>query len=294
MGRHRTAWHLLASVFIDERRPRCVELETEVTLTVEPQRADLLLIRKHEGPIDDAQAFFRLWNLMGSVALVEYKSSSRPARPGVWSQLIAYAHLYARGQRSELGAAHNLSLFLMVHEITPTVRKDADWLGYRIEPSEGAYTRVAGAPFPTWIVTLNQLAEEEDEPLIGELGSRKVDEEDRESMQWLANFYMANEDRARNLEGFEELKARFMRSRSFLEMTQARFDEGRAEGHAEGHARGRMEGEAAVLLRLLHRRFGELPDALEQHVRTAKPELIGRWTDRILDADTLEDIFGDD
>ncbi len=44
MGRYRTVWCLLAAALIDERRPRCVQLETDVNLTVEPQRADLLLI----------------------------------------------------------------------------------------------------------------------------------------------------------------------------------------------------------------------------------------------------------
>ena len=133
---------------------------------------------------------------------------------------------------------------------------------------------------------LNQLADEKDQPLIGELGSRTVDQEDRESLQWLASFFMANKDRAQNLEGFEELKARFMKSPSFLEMTQARFIEGQVEG--------RIEGEAAVLLRLLHRRFGDLPAAIEQRVHNAKPELLVRWTDRILDAQSLDDVFGND
>ena len=113
-----------------------------------------------------------------------------------------------------------------------------------------------------------------------------MDQEDRESLQWLASFFMANEDRAQNLEGFEELKARFMKSPSFLEMTQARFIEGQVEG--------RIEGEAAVLRRQLHRRFGDLPAAIKQRVHGAKPELLVRWTDRILDAQSLDDVFGDD
>ena len=292
MGTNRTAWHLLAAAFIDERRPRSVQLEADVTLTVEPQRADLLLIRKTDGPIDDARAFFRLWSLMGPTALVEYKSRSRPARPGVWSQLFGYAHLYTQGRRNQVTCADKLSLFLMVHDITPTLRQDAAWMGLEIGPSEGAYTPVRGYPFPTWIVNLNQLADEEGEPLIGELGSRTVSEEDRASLQWLANFYMTNEDRARNLEDFEELKARFMKSPSFLEMTKARYLEGEAEGRREGRLEG--EGEAVVLLRLLRRRFGEVPEALEQRIRNADGDQLLRWTDRVLDAPTLEAVLAED
>ena len=289
MSRHRTAWHLLAAAFIDERRPRSVQLEAEFTLTLEPQRADLLLIRKDEGPVDDARAFLRLWQLMGPVALIEYKSRGRPPRLGVLHQLLGYGHQYAR-QRQPDQPANRLSLFLLVPEITPTIRRDVELLGAKLGPPDGCYIPVIDSFFPMWIVPLNQLADEEDQPLIGELGSRTVDQEDRESLQWLASFFMANEDRAQNLEGFEELKARFMKSPSFLEMTQARYIEGQVEGRVEG----RVEGEAAVLLRLLHRRFGDLPAAIEQRVHNAKPELLVRWTDRILDAQSLDDVFGDD
>ena len=111
--------------------------------------------------------------------------------------------------------------------------------------------------------------------MIGELGSRTVQEEDRDSLRWLAHFYMANEDRAQNLEGFEELKARFMKSPSFLEMTKQRF----------------LEGEATMLLRLLERRFGEIPEATAQRVFTASGDRLQRWGDRVLDAESLEDIF---
>lgn len=253
----------------------------------EPQRADLLLIRKGDGSVDDAGAFFRLWKLMGPVGLVEYKSRSRPARSGVWSQLLGYAHLYARSGRDEIRALRNLSLFLLVHETTPTLRKDAAWLGLEIGAAEGAYTPVTGATlFPTWIVTLNALADEEGEPLIGELRSRTVREEDRASLRWLAHFYLANEDRARNLEGFEELKERFMKSPSFLEMTKERY--------AEGQLEGELKGERTVLLRQLKRRFGEVPEAVEARIRAADSDQLLRWTDRVLDASTLDAVFAKD
>lgn len=108
VGGYRTAWHLLAAAFIDERRPSSVTLDSNFELTREPQRADLLLIRKSGGPVDDARAFRRLWALMGPQAIVEYKSRSRPARSGVMSQLLGYGHQYARDRREELGDVRNL------------------------------------------------------------------------------------------------------------------------------------------------------------------------------------------
>ena len=56
---------------MDERRPSSVTLDSNFELTREPQRADLLLIRKRGGPVNDARAFHRLWALMGPQAIVE-------------------------------------------------------------------------------------------------------------------------------------------------------------------------------------------------------------------------------
>ncbi len=54
---------------------------------------------------------------------------------------------------------------------------------------------------------------------------------------------------------------------------------------------GRAEGRIETLLRLAQRRFGDLPPAAEQRLRAGTPaELLG-WTDRILDAASLDDLF---
>lgn len=142
------------------------------------------------------------------------------ARPGVFHQLFGYAHQYARKNQPDQPASQ-LSLFLLVPTVTPTVLNDAALLGLELGPSDNAYIPVKGALFPTWVVPLNTLADEEGEPLIGELGSRTVDPEDHASLRWLAHFYMANEERVQQLEGFEELKADFMKSASFREMVAA-------------------------------------------------------------------------
>ncbi|THF65698.1 Rpn family recombination-promoting nuclease/putative transposase [Pseudothauera nasutitermitis] len=60
----------------------------------------------------------------------------------------------------------------------------------------------------------------------------------------------------------------------------------------EGLAKGRMEGQSAVLLRLLERRFGPLPDTLRERVAQAGEAELLEWTDRVLLAGSLEDILG--
>lgn len=55
----------------------------------------------------------------------------------------------------------------------------------------------------------------------------------------------------------------------------------------EGEARGRAE----TLLRLLGRRFGVIAPELTARVRAASIDDLDRWTDRVLDAATLEAVF---
>jgi hypothetical protein len=48
-----------------------------------------------------------------------------------------------------------------------------------------------------------------------------------------------------------------------------------------------------VLERLLSRRFGPLSEATRQRLKNATLEQLERWTDTILDAATLEEVFKD-
>jgi hypothetical protein len=59
----------------------------------------------------------------------------------------------------------------------------------------------------------------------------------------------------------------------------------------EGRQEGRREGEAEMLLRLLRIRFGTLPTDTEAHVQAADPETLLRWSERVLTAATLDEVF---
>jgi predicted transposase YdaD len=67
----------------------------------------------------------------------------------------------------------------------------------------------------------------------------------------------------------------------------------RAEGRAEGEARGRAEGEARgradALVQLLTHKFGPLPPAASERVRTASIDQLATWTTRAITADTLDE-----
>jgi predicted transposase YdaD len=67
--------------------------------------------------------------------------------------------------------------------------------------------------------------------------------------------------------------------------------EGRAEGEAKGRAEGRAEGAATVLVRQLTRRFGPIPDTVRERIDTATLAQLEAWSDRVLDASTLDDVI---
>ncbi len=60
---------------------------------------------------------------------------------------------------------------------------------------------------------------------------------------------------------------------------------------AQGEARGEARGEAKILLRLLQQKFGTLSDVILDTVRKANTEQLEAWSDRILAAKTLNEVF---
>ncbi len=68
---------------------------------------------------------------------------------------------------------------------------------------------------------------------------------------------------------------------------------GRARGQAEGRAQGQAEARAEICSRLLARKFGPLPQDMQQRIYGATPEQLLTWSERILEAGTLEAVFED-
>lgn len=55
---------------------------------------------------------------------------------------------------------------------------------------------------------------------------------------------------------------------------------------------GRVEERAATLIRLLERKFGSVSDATRSTVAQAGPERLVEWTDRLLFANSVAEVFG--
>jgi hypothetical protein len=63
-------------------------------------------------------------------------------------------------------------------------------------------------------------------------------------------------------------------------------------GRQEGRQQGRQEGEAAILLRLITLKFGSPSEAVRQQVQSADSETLLQWSERILTAQTIDEVLG--
>jgi len=65
------------------------------------------------------------------------------------------------------------------------------------------------------------------------------------------------------------------------------------KGEKKGERKGEKKGAANMLVRLLTRRFGQLPTWAEARLRKAKSAQLEEWSDKVLDAKTLADVLGE-
>jgi len=66
---------------------------------------------------------------------------------------------------------------------------------------------------------------------------------------------------------------------------------GMQQGMQQGLEQGRLEGKIEGLERLLIKRFGPLDEATHKRLEIATLAQLDRWTDRILDASTVDAVF---
>jgi len=68
-------------------------------------------------------------------------------------------------------------------------------------------------------------------------------------------------------------------------------EEGREEGFVQGREEGLLQGQLDLLRRLIERKFGTLPEWVEQKLSQSSAQEIEAVGVRVLDAKTLEDLF---
>ncbi|MEH1858334.1 MAG: Rpn family recombination-promoting nuclease/putative transposase [Nostoc sp.] len=69
-------------------------------------------------------------------------------------------------------------------------------------------------------------------------------------------------------------------------------EEGKVEGREEGKVEGKVEGERTIILRLLNRRVGNIPDTLLSQIQGLSVEQLEALGDALLDFSSLADLEG--
>ncbi|WP_347331314.1 DUF4351 domain-containing protein [Marinimicrobium locisalis] len=68
-------------------------------------------------------------------------------------------------------------------------------------------------------------------------------------------------------------------------------EKGLEQGRAQGLAQGRQQKAAALLIRFLEKRFGPLDEAVRKRVGNASVQDIENWSDQVLEAGSVEEVF---
>ena len=76
-------------------------------------------------------------------------------------------------------------------------------------------------------------------------------------------------------------------------MLAERVKEWTKDWREDGFKAGLKQGEQLLIMRLLEKRFGKLPQSAEQKLQQASPEELEVWGERLLDAKNLDDVFAE-
>jgi hypothetical protein len=211
MGTQRTAWHVPFAALLTERAPPGIDVQVEVPLSFEPQRADVLLLRKPAVSLalDQARVLRGLWPLLGTDTLVDFKSVSRPLRRGDLVRLVGYGAQY-HVRHIERLVRQQLTLVLVVTDRTPTLQQELSLLGWTVHEVGSGYAWLEGGMYPALLVGIDEVAEAERDDLLARFGHPKVPSS-LESLWWWQQHIVrtAVEVQMEQLEGYEEVVKAF-------------------------------------------------------------------------------------
>lgn len=165
--RVRSVWHLPFAAFLQDAAPNGFKVQIEVWLSLEPSRADIVLLRRSAEKPTEGGAFRRLWPMLRSVSILEYKSPARSSfRRGDLIRLVSYGGLYHAQHAQELSNSDELTLVLIVASLTPTLRDEVKRMGWTLETLSNGYLRVHGVMYRCFIVVINDVCQEEQNELL--------------------------------------------------------------------------------------------------------------------------------
>lgn len=130
----RDLWHLGFARLIRQRAPPGFVVRAEVPLSDEPQRADLILIRREDGPRRDDQAELlrALWPFLSADTVLEFKSPVRGFRRNDLKRLASYGAQYHVLEDERLLRPSDLTLVLVVPSRNAALDDEIARMGWRL------------------------------------------------------------------------------------------------------------------------------------------------------------------
>jgi hypothetical protein len=206
-------WHLAFANLIQHRAPPSFEVQTEVRLNIEPQRADMLLLRRIgvAAADDQAQVLRTLWPRLGLVTVLEFKSPIASSfRPGDLLRLWGYGVLYDTAHLDELPGPQDLTLALVVASITPTLLAEIARMGWTCSPLVGGYGRIDGAVYTIHLVVTDEVTESERDEYLRLFSHREI--EQGEASRWLQQWMKETRMTQPNIDDLPEFEEMFKKT----------------------------------------------------------------------------------
>jgi len=190
--------------------PPTFEVQSQVRLTIEPQRADMILLRRIGSEQQDDQALILrpLWPMLGLVTVLEFRQRPRTLAflPGDLLRLVSYGLLYEAAHLDDLPQREDLTLVLLIASITPPLLDEIKRMGGALTPLGGGYARIDGAVHTTYVVVTDELPEAPRDEYLEFLLDRRPSPGD--ATMWLEQWMRETKMRLQDIEelpGFVEL-----------------------------------------------------------------------------------------
>lgn len=206
----RDFWHLAFAHLVTNNAPPNFEVLSEVRLTIEPQRADMLLLRRKDMERHDEQATVlrRLWPWLGQVTVLEYKSPVNYSfRPGDLLRLWVYGGLYELSHLDELPDRKELTLVLVVASVTPTLRAELKRLNATLVTLEGGYARIDGLGYTCYVAIIDEVCNAERDEYLRLFSHHK--EMSAKAGQWIKEWMKETKMKERSAEELQEAEEWF-------------------------------------------------------------------------------------
>jgi hypothetical protein len=201
-------WHLGFANLVQQRAPPNIEVHSEVRLSLEPQRADLLLLRRLDAVRQDesARVLRALWFWLARITIVEFKSPVRSSfRPGDLLRLLGYGVQYHAAHIHDVTSPLDLTLVLVVPKITPTLLEEIRHMGWVLVSLGNGYSRINGAEYTLLVAATDEVAVAEKDAFLSIFSHHPVN--NPEATWWLRS-WMKETNVKQNIEdipGYDEM-----------------------------------------------------------------------------------------